>query len=888
MLYTGVFRSVSDVKYTVEIVTNNSREESVKLTFSSEPVVIETDSDGLFSPIKSKSATITLITKDIYFDLYSSAAQDVPVTIYRNENVIFCGYLSPCVYSQDWDYNTEFELEAVDRLSTLQYYKYEIDSLSYGLQTLSFSTLIRKCLKKAGYSKYFYYPTNSLLTGAGSKAFILDYFGCNESNFFDDDEEATPWTYEDLLTEICNFCGVTCVPYGENVYFIDYACINNNDLIFDKYFVKGNEGSQGKITSRQVTITKDSYKRGTPELSLDEVYNKIEVSCSIYEYGKDAGSLDSELFRPGSYMNILDTYMGSSDYIVYRTSIVTKDQTVPYECNIKMYRPSDSSKWRIRYFESNLINGVPNDATLYPPNKYNDSYSGSTVKLREYTDTASQNWFWAVKVDGSYEGYTDTLMSNMTYNWKIPQAIYKNVPIMIEYNIFKRNNIPVSSSWNKAIMFTPINENVTHRLKEYIKSTYNIADNKIFFGNPRELNVYGPNYAYEYNWEGDEYLTHNYANDIKWKLIADNICPCLEYKDNNDLIYSPKNAEDTAYIYIDGQILYHQDHCYRDGKTIYTSHIWRTLDGKLNNSVFPLNEIGYSTHTLWKRKNGTEGFNSGWVCLKLMVKIGDKYWNGTEWSTTANNFDLSFNSGRADPDKSDSEEKFNLYEWQKIVYNTTYKDQIGKEVYAIPIKSSDELYGKLEIKVYTPHMCTINENRFISQYTYDYLDYYNAWFIDVKECPQHIFLKDFAIEYFYDPKSWSDTEEEENSDIVYFNVIDDDYVTEFDDVELKINTYVDGKEMSRSYNIDPNSKHFVTSVYNGVTKRYDKPEHHIVEKYYNHYATPKKIFTMDMLYDDKNDPGTKVYHQSLDTNFVIDSEEISLVNDIDTVKLVEY
>lgn len=76
MLYWGTFRNQThNTLYRVEIVTNNSTASSTELTFSDEPVVIETSSDSLFAPIKSRSCTIEIVTDEIYYDLYAAAAQ---------------------------------------------------------------------------------------------------------------------------------------------------------------------------------------------------------------------------------------------------------------------------------------------------------------------------------------------------------------------------------------------------------------------------------------------------------------------------------------------------------------------------------------------------------------------------------------------------------------------------------------------------------------------------------------------------------------------------------------------------------------------------------------------------------------------------------------------
>ena len=61
----------------------------------------------------------------------------------------------------------------------------------------------------------------------------------------------------------------------------------------------------------------------------------------------------------------------------------------------------------------------------------------------------------------------DNITNNPSINWRLPIATYKNIPILVEYNVIKRNNVPVTSEWKKCIMFTPFNYNWPNRFAEY-------------------------------------------------------------------------------------------------------------------------------------------------------------------------------------------------------------------------------------------------------------------------------------------------------------------------------------------------------------------------------------------------------------------------------------
>lgn len=878
MLYWGTFRNQThNTLYRVEIVTNNSTASSTELTFSDEPVVIETSSDSLFAPIKSRSCTIEIVTDEIYYDLYAAAAQQNTVKVKKNNEVIFSGYLSPCIYSQDWNYKSKLSLEAVDKLSTLQYYRYEVQNPAMGFQYISFGQLIVTCLRKAGYTGGYYWPKNnlSLYSSSTPGAGFLYEAGISETNLFDDDDEATPWTYEDVLKEICTYLGVTAVPQGEWVYFVDYQQTANGTNDFHKVDLAGNRSDY----SSPGVLLHTANVKGTPSLSLDEVFNKISVSCSIYEYGKDEGSLDTTLFSNNTMQNFIAWGYGSAyyDFWTSYTNIYTKDKTVPYECYIKMYYPKSNNKWSIRYFESNIMSGQ-----LYHPTEYAPP---SGQKQIEYTSSSDINWCYGnLDVESvytgqhHYEGFKEAGMQMTEGNldfWK--KCVMKNIPVLERYFVTKRDDQALQSDWKECIMFTPVNRNLGLVLKDYIKAHYATAASQI-------VHPTHPTYSYTYyNWY--EFMNHpSWTHELTDLFIASNVKPVLEFHDSAEINYTPDDG--TAYITIDCNLMYVQDNAYRDDNTIYTARVWYQHDFNPGNAFFPMDELGYTQHRLFERAHGDADFNKGWRCLKVRVECGGKYWNGSSWTSSISDFDLYFHSGRADSNDPDAKEKFNLYEWQKIVYNTTYKDSVGKEVYAIPVKPDDNIKGRLTVLIYTPYMCTINERQFITQNAANHIQHF--W-IDVSACPIHIFMQDLAIDYVRPTSDWTDDEKEEDEDIVYSNVINDAYVQELDDIEMKINTVVEKKPMSRSYVMQMNGTEFTKEMYNRTTGHNLIPEKHVIEKYYNHYSQPKRIFDLDMMFNGAKDPASAVTYNALTSNtLVIDEEEQNLLTGIDKIKLVEF
>lgn len=120
-------------------------------------------------------------------------------------------------------------------------------------------------------------------------------------------------------------------------------------------------------------------------------------------------------------------------------------------------------------------------------------------------------------------------------------------------------------------------------------------------------------------------------------------------------------------------------------------------------------------------------------------------------------------------------------------------------------------------------------------------------------------------------------------DVLYTNTIDDNYVNEFDDVKLKINTY-NNKATSYSYVIFNND--FVENILNTNTTKTQKQEEHIIEKYVNHYSNPKFKYENNLI--NKNiTPFSIIHEETLNKDMIVNSINYNLNNDSAEVEIIE-
>lgn len=146
----GTFKNVNEETITVVIYNKNRNDLSDinidnvdYIRFSDEPVTIEMQNDeDTFETILTTNATITLLSK-VWLGayLYADDLTSIIVNIYKNNNILFAGYVTPNTYNQDYAHEWDtIEINCVDALGILDD-KRPTDDTDYS--TLKSNTNIR-------------------------------------------------------------------------------------------------------------------------------------------------------------------------------------------------------------------------------------------------------------------------------------------------------------------------------------------------------------------------------------------------------------------------------------------------------------------------------------------------------------------------------------------------------------------------------------------------------------------------------------------------------------------------------------------------------------------------------------------------------------------------
>ncbi|MBQ5864155.1 MAG: hypothetical protein IIW66_02025 [Bacteroidales bacterium] len=276
MKYIGKCRDKQDVLHTITITTKVGTG-STNLTLCTSPFVeeMEGDDNTIYKPCKYSSATIRVLTQnasDYMFDIYQSRAQDVSVELKDENNKIeWLGYVTPNLYDMGYESaREELEIECIDALSTLQYFRYTpIDSKP---KTNSFYDIIKHILHTKTPYVAFYFPSVY-------ENIKLDQLKISEQNFFDEDGEG--WTMKEVLEEICKYLNVTCVADGNEVWFVHYSSLGK--VPYRRYRTMYKTYADQEVDSRY-SIDEYSYSESGGTISLQPTYNRASVTSKINEY----------------------------------------------------------------------------------------------------------------------------------------------------------------------------------------------------------------------------------------------------------------------------------------------------------------------------------------------------------------------------------------------------------------------------------------------------------------------------------------------------------------------------------------------------------------------------------------------------------------------------
>lgn len=901
----GFFSAMPDcTHYSVKIIADPSLNtfEEIYLAGDNPFVVTYDTSKTPFDPIRYSRASINVVADEKFLDVFSEQAQGTQVILTNEDNnsVEWVGYLTSNLLSvPDISCGAEtFALEAQDCLSTLEYYDYKLEGSAKTIVTFGqiFAQILRKCnLYRYAYMDASLKRVTGSTTQYGDRIPLLQ-LSISEQNFFSSDTDE-PWNLREVLEEMCKYLGYTAIQYKNRLYLHDNQYWadatwqgDRTSLGGHNYFVWRREDvTSGPVWYFSyiqaanasyvsgVTLSQDLIRGTGADISLETLYNKIQVKDSFYEI---------DHFVPDLYE---DVYLNNRLGDFWKCNNITRTGKFKYINKGGWIKKEDKDEsehvYYIRKFDHEYYEPVYlNKSDLSP------AYTGIPEEYRviKTTNVIQSQVDRHEYADGTYDisatftnndpnnAHTVYLRANLQYTWwngtgntqeyshdedeaniTIPAGESRDISLHCyaqyaanftcdcDYNCYYYTEYSTTANW---LSLSESQDTTT----ELIGGT--IVD-LATFDKPMDTAKY--NYETEANISFERYLMihqadmpvgimHPYWNFLFFIPLdplkdseIETYFPCIFKLKNN---YSnPMIINDNAYLSLDASAIYERY------DVEYINPDWATENTGDADGIGLFNRTRNITTTV--------------PALIFKLKIGNKYWSSQSgWTTTDSCFVVDLGTDKTDKDDTD----FTAW-WNKehpVLNNVEWTDWAGAKGYKIPLDSSLDFTQPIVFQVHLPSRIQAVQNKG----PHDGMNNY-CW------------VKDLKIEL-----TTKDRENYDLSDILYENIINSGSVNTLSDVTCKFTTYPgNGQHSYSSVALDGVLMDNVIKL--GLDGNPNKCEENIIKAYTNQYAfnTIKQTMTIDSSIS----PYTKIKDPTLGKYFAILGGEIDYAMGRQKVTMIE-
>ena len=214
LIYYGTFKDINENTIRVEFYDDSTTSSPKEVILSSNPVRVYYEQDNIVSSFKKSGASITLLVPNILSNLYSSEYNGVKVKIYKNGEMFWFGYVTPNIYTQN--YNDEYDeltIECNDTITLLSDKKVDYEDIA---NAFSFREIIYKILDEIDPDK----EINNVIVHDLLGNDIISKYGVIVRNFYDEIEE--PATLEEIMDGILKYLNLTMLQWGNSYYLMSF------------------------------------------------------------------------------------------------------------------------------------------------------------------------------------------------------------------------------------------------------------------------------------------------------------------------------------------------------------------------------------------------------------------------------------------------------------------------------------------------------------------------------------------------------------------------------------------------------------------------------------------------------------------------------------------
>lgn len=351
--YFAEFDDIDNNRIKVDIDIQGAAGDAIELTIADPAITIDYISDNIFTPLKKSGASINLLVPNVIESLFTGELLNPTVSIYKNNELFWFGYITPNIYSQPYKDTLDLlTIECVDTISNLA-------NMDFQKQTeiSSFINIITTILGRTNTAcNKLYIPTTVALNGNTD---ILSNLYIQERNFYDEKDE--PEKCDSVIGEILKYLGFQMLQYKDSFYIIDTKNMVNGDNTFLEYNLSTSATSTVTLDLSSRNVNDIGIAVGNGTVALDGVYNKVTVVANNNPLGTILPELDDE------------------DDLV-------NQNTDPQHYETKTYTYNDTEYTLLSaYFNSK------DNWTTQPLYQYNGTIETPPTEVTEVTDTIFDN-----------------------------------------------------------------------------------------------------------------------------------------------------------------------------------------------------------------------------------------------------------------------------------------------------------------------------------------------------------------------------------------------------------------------------------------------------------------------------------------------------------------
>lgn len=313
-------------------------------------VVTGTDEEFVYEPVRTSTASVSIVTDSLLNDLFSVNSHHVAVKLYRGNKLLWTGYVEPEVFTQAYvPIADKLSINCISAIGTLENIQYEKQTENGFITAIN---LLRYIIRSAngGYEKiYIPYVYGSSEVNYLTKKNIFDEITLAEENF-----TSEGMMLDEVLEYFCRFFNWTLYDYEGSLYFVDADWKG-------EYFSYGEDLVTYEMVTPNTVLLQDIGFGGSDH-TIDVLpgYNKVTVKAINNVFDELVENEDLETLKENGYQSVSYDKLSGDD-----VKVVRKRFLIP-------------EKWELDSYDGDT--GGKQD----PKDAMNNSFGSALLKISEY------------------------------------------------------------------------------------------------------------------------------------------------------------------------------------------------------------------------------------------------------------------------------------------------------------------------------------------------------------------------------------------------------------------------------------------------------------------------------------------------------------------------